>query len=105
MTSPMKGPWRVAGKTEWKSPISGLEVHGADHAVALVYAYGQPTEANANLIAAAPELYDALAELKRLLTGADVRILGENIATDIVASIVFDKADRALARARGEVTP
>ena len=97
------GPWAV----KWETNVFGGErlVAGTGGHTSNISDVEPENRANANLIAAAPELYDALAELKRLLTGADVRILGENIATDIVASIVFDKADRALARARGEETP
>lgn len=95
------GPW-----TTWTERSSGLRYIGkADetgevHAIASLGLAQFPrgddhVEADADLIAAAPELYGALA---RLIDAADER--GE-----LQDELEFSRARRVLAKARGEAVP
>jgi hypothetical protein len=56
-------------------------------------------DANARLIAAAPELYEALAELMAAFREYTMTVTGQALSRVRHAEIT---ADRALARARGE---
>lgn len=91
------GPW------EARDTCSQQErwVVGADHPYSdshkLAVAREIETEANARLIAAAPELYEALDELTR-----SFRLIYEVNGDDPDHTTVFPKAAAALAKARGE---
>jgi hypothetical protein len=64
-----------------------MVAHGNDH----------PTQPNANLIAAAPDLYEALDNLRFQY------LLFVDPETDDIARAMVDVVDAALAKARGEV--
>lgn len=53
MSAHTKGPWRVGGPTEYTNQVS------IEPAIGCVYGAGDEVKANANLIAAAPELLTA----------------------------------------------
>lgn len=60
-------------------------------------------EANAHLIAAAPDMYEALKSLRTLLQDSDsIRIQAHGIGDEFGAYNIFEKADKALAKAEGE---
>lgn len=102
------GPWHVLGQDERDGGIPYIEINGGESgtstykAVADVcsslteddeFAITETDEANANLIAAAPELYKALDELVKVC-------LAEQL---IPPSITFIKmAQSAMAKANGE---
>lgn len=82
------GNW--IAKPTGKNPI---EVFASDVVVARVYAWNKnpgELEANANLIAAAPEMYEKLQEVLNYLTDQ----FGESVGTDEIENI--------LKKARGE---
>ena len=88
MTNWTKGPWRVLnGKY-------GLQVHSGKHWLANIKCESCPAheEANAQIIAAAPELYEALAECE-----AWIRRYHNDDRPDLA-----EKASAALSKARGE---
>jgi hypothetical protein len=87
------GPWEWDGNVwdyEYYNEAPWLE--GKDGRVVLSGQIRCSTEANAHLIAAAPELYDAVKELLYALQD------DENWRT----SGVYEDAESALAKARGE---
>ena len=92
MSGHTKGPWKLdGGKQEWFSVR-------ADHygVVCNIPGYGiGAREANARLIAAAPELLEALEECKEVM--ADPFAYGETCISDAIA-----KARAAIAKAKGE---
>ena len=96
MTAPMPGPWRVEGDAVF-APLSRY----ADVRVATVR-----SEANAHLIAASPQLLEALEEMARFLE------MGALMPRDGLVLSMRDKLNdwhraalAALAAARGEVAP
>lgn len=88
-TAHTPGPWRPS------MHYSGAEVYGGGVCVADVY--GKDKRANAHLIAAAPELLEALQELRsafgRAVQPADMREEWRP---------VWNKARSAIAKAKGE---
>jgi hypothetical protein len=101
------GPWRVEDRLD--RPVSGgggaLQVQaahrgeGSSYCVASVNLWESP-EANARLIAAVPELYEALSEVVTLLEGWHRLNFADEIQQQSVRL-----AKRALAKARGEQEP
>jgi len=92
-----KGPWYVFNHEDYTGPsdLPGLGVYSKEHGVVVHPAYEPETsiewDGDAYLIAAAPELYDALENLLAVVNGeggtkADAREI----------------ASEALAKARGE---
>jgi len=84
------GPWTVG------AALNGnwIEFGADEKAVARTFhthVGAQAEDANAHLIAAAPDLYEALAECRALLDGEGGMPVG-----------VRERADAALAKARGE---
>ncbi len=56
-------------------------------------------EANAHLIAACPDMYEALKELKDWLKSDGVQVLGEGLYEQMTIPKTFEKVDKALAKA------
>lgn len=85
------GPWKwVEGKGTWRGSIEPDVCDFGDDTQYYPTEGEPPNEANAHLIAAAPDLYDALEAL--LVTKAP----------DFIPSRLWDDARAALAKARGE---
>lgn len=82
------GPWRVVVTDD-----GGSMVHGESTAIATVW--GRDSGPNAHLIAAAPQLYAALAEAMGLLVSFENN-------DDPSAEAIVDRARAALAKARGD---
>lgn len=78
-----KGPWWLSGKGTIRAGESAWVAHCSWH----------NKEANAHLIAAAPDLYEALYEIFYYQGGADSVVDDE---------YVMERAKAALAKARGE---
>lgn len=101
------GPW-VVGPTD-DTVVTHLGKDGVRYEVAAIDGdYNHPDkwpvmEANARLIAAAPELLGALVEAKRML-GAYALLLerGENASDAARVTAIEKQAAAALAKARGE---
>lgn len=94
------GPWRVtdaagAGCYRIRTGPIGKNEYGM--VIAETYLHGSSDEANANLIAAAPELYAALSEAK-----FQIEYLHEKFAETGSGNNMLAKIDAALAKARGE---
>jgi hypothetical protein len=92
------GPWKAvpdSGSESFAFEIATERMEG----VALIYAYDTPSEANARLIAAAPELLEALRQALAVVDAVadgraeDVVELAKRIASDVV--------DAAIAKAEG----
>lgn len=98
------GPWSADpntlhnGDEIWVGPDNG-----DGSVIAAVWPWGDDEvgtgerEANAHLIAAAPELYEALAKAAKILDRNFMEVGGDG-------NDVLDEAKAALAKARGEVT-
>lgn len=87
------GPWNVAGLTI--TADAGNPEQPIAHIVQFLPKFSHETEANARLIAAAPELLAALVAMVGL-----VRLKYGNLDADIWGEVV--KAEEAIAKARGE---
>lgn len=97
-----KGPWAVEKAMGTVRGVDGTPV------ASVLYAYGEYLS-NAQLIAAAPELYAALEEAKNHLENELGEWLPVNVGelpTEILqeASLLHDQVTAALAKARGEWT-
>ena len=95
------GPWFSVAKLSGSENHRGFKICGDD---GWALADIQPVDedgiegrANANLIAAAPELYEALVKLRDYANDSDDYKFGT-----ILTSLVFDIAEAALAKSRGE---
>ena len=92
------GPWRY----EYEDGYCG-ELIGANGGMICTFT-DEPNEANANLIAAAPDLYEALKEVllaERLGTRPPETAMQAEEKLDRIKHAVI-KAEAALAKARGE---
>ena len=95
-----QGPWitKIGGLTSWAiaAPYAPLSKHYVAHAAGV-----DSSVANAHLIAAAPDLYEALktARSQIVLLGGDAM---EDEFGDAIQSAVLGEIDAALSRARGE---
>ena len=62
-----QGPWEMVDYDDFEeAPVVGVRIRdvlGGYHAVAAIHDQGDQTEANANLIAAAPEMLEMLEEI------------------------------------------
>jgi hypothetical protein len=102
-----KGPWEWFAELQIKFLKSSSTGQGFAHTAGLT----EPTDtANANLIAAAPDLYESLTETRNALAAA-CRIIVANEITDEFLTETYAcglkdgvgvRADAALAKARGE---
>jgi hypothetical protein len=90
------GPWTVKYRTE----VGGMRDGNAVH-IARVNKENPNLEANARLIAAAPELYSALARADALLRQIEDEALDRGRKCEQV-QIMIVTTSAALARARGE---
>ena len=103
-----KGPWTVSDGEHEAGVVTGRTVHfGVDRGPSfdIFDAGDSPHEtvddewmANAHLIAAAPDLYEAL---ERVLLDIDFMVEDGTI-TDVREDIIYTNARAALAKARGE---
>lgn len=59
-------------------------------------------EANANLIAAAPDMYEALKKIELFLQDPDVKVMAKGLPNQIGLEITFEKCQQALAKAEGK---
>lgn len=93
------GPWSFQAPNIW-SLVQDVKPHGRRRVASLVVAYKDSEEyyANANLIASAPELYEALAGLISFAEEVEARLLvgDEGCLWPVEAARV------ALRKARGE---
>jgi hypothetical protein len=118
------GPWRVDGDDEGCDGVPYIEIATGESSTYHVIAHVQPTfkqgqtlsdddwsleasdEANAHLIAAAPELYDALekalAALDADVEGAPLDNREGRLAQAWLRGIFGESARAALRKARGE---
>ena len=93
-----RGPWEIFLTGDERAIYIGTDLFGENSSVAAtvdVDIYGKESEnlANANLISAAPELYEALDDLTEIANRGSV--------PDYVRDAI-NTAKRALAKARGE---
>lgn len=92
-----KGDWQNTGKSAFA--YSGLHIETADYAIAIVNDLPGNGNGNVNarLVAAAPELYEALKAISKL----DKQIITTG---DFIASLMplMEQADKALAKAEGK---
>lgn len=95
------GPWIEDDELGWVIPTDTRTQYGG----AIAHAYGDNEEqqaANARLIAAAPELLEALEDLDRILDGP----LADSITGDVMAEAgaytALTNARAAIAKAKGE---
>lgn len=89
------GPWKLHPNNDYIFSFKSLDDWDNPRPIcspAVIYKENEENEANARLIAAAPELYDAVKELLYALQD------DENWRT----SGVYEDAEAALAKARGE---
>lgn len=89
------GPWKIG-----TPPPNGEQTIGTQKGLMVAVATtgaNTPTEANANLIAAAPELLEALQDF---LNWSDSVYYGEDTRRELVRA--KDKASAAIAKATGE---
>ncbi len=88
------GPW-IAGKYMFDADLPFVDIYADEAPIGLklpAMAYGEKAEANAHLIAAAPDMYAALEDIARgKLQGPG------NFETYVIAI-----AEKVLAKARGE---
>ena len=99
-----KGPWRVDAGT--MSILSGSKMvigcHGEGGWDYYFAVYNEPTEADAYLIAAAPELYEELAETHAALCLGDSNGMRDGNGMPYIGSKRWERNRAALAKARGE---
>ena len=99
-----KGPWKIGSQTAKKTYRridAGARWYGLAKVVVRLDNDPNPEgEANARLIAAAPDLYEALAELSRLAD--EIWVLGMSNQEAAALEAAWKKGDAALARARGD---
>jgi hypothetical protein len=92
-----KGPWRQGNVVELLLNRKCREIISDDGKIGLVYGIiDQDNKANANLIAAAPELYEACEEA----LANDIAAEGEGASNMFLA--LREKLEAALKKARGE---
>ena len=89
-----KGPWVFNGY-ERVRPVNGRD-DGTDD-ICHVYGAGKPTEANGKILAAAPELYEALTELYQIQA-----VSIDEPWDDDRYFVAMEKAEAAIKKARGE---
>jgi len=100
------GPWKVVQRE------GEVEVRGSDgNYICFCYLFPQPTEANAQLIASAPELLEACRELieaKRIAdTTPELLLSSHHNKTDECVEIMeryeksFEQVEQAIAKAEG----
>ena len=91
------GPWELCEKGDYDDfGGQSMVVIGDDKRIAAVHASGKTGEANARLIAAAPDLYDALEHIFEYWN----RDHNEEAMGDALWHII-ETAEAALAKARG----
>jgi hypothetical protein len=95
------GPWKAlpdTGSESFAFEVTGQRMEG----VALVYAYDTPSAANARLIAAAPDLLEALQSLLRF---ENMAVIGDGTGMrDAEIRRSFAVARGAIAKAEGRRT-
>ncbi len=87
------GPWTVRGPTQY------LNQTQIDPSIGCVYGNGDEVAANAALVAAAPEMLDALRKAVVLLAGACVHY------PDLEPHETYEAVSAAIAKATGAVSP
>ena len=97
------GPWAV----KWETNVFGGErlVAGTGGHTSNISDVEPENRANANLIAAAPELYAALERAKQCVATHDHAFEESVTEFEALLKCWLEDANAALARARGEVTP
>jgi hypothetical protein len=100
------GPWKV-----WAHPNPGFgcEIRMAEPpTVETVTIAEHVTPADAALIAAAPDLLEALTQLRAFIRdgwGGAVRLQSDSLVADVYADGLFRRVDAALAKAEGAEAP
>lgn len=92
------GPWRVIEKV-------GFSVYPEDSPVYIAFMNNARSncEANANLMAAAPEMLEALERIRGILKdNPNVRVQAKDIGNDLAVALNFERVDKAIAKAKGE---
>lgn len=87
------GPWSVGGPNKFLNQLT------IEPSIGVAYGAGAELVANANVMAAGPELYEALKELHALVLGECPSLLDEDSGGD--ARLCMEIED-ALKKARGE---
>lgn len=98
MSAHTPGPWRLV---EWTAPDDygwSIKIGDAPHRLE-VSAWSASSEADAHLIAAAPELLEALERLADTTQGLDVTF--RSAAEESTAEDALGQARAAIAKARG----
>lgn len=92
-----KGPWRVDNEVSEDGPcIAGPD----DVCFAFIHGKTYEHEANANLIATAPEMLDLLEQISRLIDRDSTG--GQTYDSYVYASGIQAKIDAVILKARGE---
>ncbi|GAH55698.1 unnamed protein product [marine sediment metagenome] len=100
-----KGEWRIlapeTGHEERVKVVSNVDENGYFPLVCHVYGVGDRL-ANANLIAAAPDMYEALKKIELFLQDPDVKVMAKGLPNQIGLEITFEKCQQALTKAEGK---
>jgi hypothetical protein len=96
------GPWRLKSASTAHRNI--LDIEGDGRLLAFTAATCDQSEANARLIAEAPELYDEAAFLCERLRGLESELADDATAAEYYGHVVpsIARLESILARARGE---
>ena len=105
MTEFTKGPWRVEPDVREErngysgdniSYVSGLDIRSDTSEIIGcegISGDGHAERANANLIAAAPDLYEAIRRMQKIILDGDLQ--------EMVSTLFWEISSTALAKARG----
>jgi phosphopantetheinyl transferase (holo-ACP synthase) len=96
------GPWKILS-TVWASgQISQIKIgvsrEGIDYATAMIPSFGASSEANAALVAAAPDLLEALVYARNIIDNhVKITMQTKNAAEALASMVAIDEAiDKAL---------
>jgi hypothetical protein len=107
MATPTLGPWVYRGSNHQASPPIRADVHGAHGEFVADCGSHEMSDANARLVALAPELREALKDLVEIIDRAGLLNLSNGVQLGATswyakASDCHDYAVRVLAKAEGQ---